>query len=90
MSETAPYFHNGSALTLEEVVEHYNHPHRAIDNFIGQELNRKFKNTYDGPLDINRNRYDLFAIKENTSPNIMSLNLSSEQKDNLVKFLEAL
>ena len=51
---------------------------------------KSFLKLYDGPLNINRNRYDLFAIKENTSPNILPLNLSKEQKNNLLKFLEAL
>jgi len=90
IKDTAPYFHNGSALTLEEVIDHYNHPFRSIDNFLATNINKIYKSTYNGPLMVDRTPYRLFAIKESASPIISPLNLNSEQKDQLFAFLLAL
>ena len=57
VSLTAPYFHDGSAKTLMDVVEHYNK---------GGE------------------------IKTNLSPDMKQLNLSQQEKEDLVAFLNAL
>ena len=57
ITSTAPYFHDGSATTLMEVVEHYD---RGGD------------------------------VHENLSPNMKALNLSSQEKQDLVAFLRAL
>ncbi len=54
---TAPYFHDGSAKTLMDVVEHY---------VKGGE------------------------VKENLSPNIKKLNLTQQEKEDLVAFMRAL
>ncbi len=57
ISLSAPYFHNGTAKTLKEVMEHYN---RGGDN------------------------------KENLDPNIHPLNLSEQEMDDIVAFMQAL
>ncbi len=54
---SAPYFHNGTAKTLKEVMEHYN---RGGDN------------------------------KENLDPNIFPLNLSKQEMDDIIAFMQAL
>ena len=90
IKDTAPYFHNGSALTLDEVINHYNHPFRSIDNFLATKINEKFRSTYNGPLLVDRTPYRLFAIKESASPIITRLGLTSEQKEQLKAFLLAL
>ena len=90
IKDTAPYFHNGSLLTLEEVIEHYNHPNRSIDNFLATEINERFRETYNGSLLVDRTPYRLFAIKESVSPIIRQLGLTIEQKENLKAFLLAL
>jgi len=57
IAHTAPYFHDGSAATLREVVEYYNKGGTS---------------------------------KQNTSPEIKALNLSHEEQEAIVAFLEAL
>ena len=57
IERTAPYFHDGSALTLREVVDHYA---RGGDD------------------------------KSNLSPDVHTLNLSEQDKDDLVAFLRSL
>ena len=54
---TAPYFHDGSAATLEEVVDHY-----ATGG----------------------------VVKTNPSPNLKELQLSQQEKDDLVAFMKSL
>ncbi|WP_338518182.1 cytochrome-c peroxidase [Alteromonas gracilis] len=54
---SAPYFHDGSAETLMDVVEHY-----AIGG----------------------------VVKENRSPNMKTLNLSQQEKEDIVAFMESL
>ena len=90
IKDTAPYFHNGSMLTLDDVIEHYNHPFNSIDNYLATELNEIFRPTYNRPLLVDRTPYRLFAIKESVSPIIRPLNLTQEQKQNLKAFLLAL
>ena len=90
IKETAPYFHNGSALTLDEVIEHYNHPFRSIDQFLATEINERFRQPYNGPLLVDRTPYRIFAIKESVSPIIKPLGLSTDQKDQLKAFLLSL
>ncbi len=57
VTRTAPYMHNGSYATLEEVIDHYD---RGGD------------------------------VKEDLSPNMKPLNLSKQEKVDLVAFLESL
>jgi len=57
ITQTAPYFHDGSAQTLRDVVEHY---------------------ASGG------------AVRTNLSPNLKRLNLSTQEKAALVKFLQSL
>jgi cytochrome c peroxidase len=90
IKDSAPYFHNGSALNLNDVIEHYNHPFQSIDNFLAREINEIFRTTYNGPLMVDRTPYRLFAIKESASPIIQPLRLSLEQKNALKSFLLAL
>ncbi|MDX1757697.1 MAG: cytochrome c peroxidase [Marinobacter sp.] len=57
VTETAPYFHDGSAKTLEEVIEHY-----ALGG----------------------------TVKDNLSPNMKELDLTTQEKADLLAFLQAL
>ena len=89
VKKTAPYFHNGSVLTLTDVVNHYNRPFNSIDEYDGRIIANKFIKNYGSAFRINRNPYTIFAIKENKSPLIkISLNLNPEEKRHLVLFLE--
>jgi len=90
IKDTAPYFHNGSMLTLDEVIEHYNQPFNSIDHYLATELNEIFRQTYNGPLLVDRTPYRLFAIKKSVSPIIQRLGLTEKQKQDLKSFLLAL
>ncbi len=89
VKKTAPYFHNGSVLTLADVVNHYNKTFNSIDEYDGRIIANKFIKNYGSAFRINRNPYTIFAIKENKSPLIkLSLGLTLEEKSHLVLFLE--
>ena len=57
MADTAPYFHDGSAATLMDVVEHYDRGG---------------------------------VVRENISPDVRELNLTQQEKEDLVAFMLAL
>tara|TARA_B100000925_G_scaffold291835_1_gene281791 strand:- start:5637 stop:6884 length:1248 start_codon:yes stop_codon:yes gene_type:complete len=84
---SAPYFHNGSAINLDAVVDHYNKPINELNNYDGRVVNNKYSHHYNMGIEVNRNPYHLFAIREKKSPLIQNLNLSSTQKLWLKQFL---
>jgi len=77
ISLTGPYFHNGGQATLRQVVEFYN---RGGDRRSGSILG------YDTECDST----GLNANCSNLDPDITSLELSEEEIDQLVVFLESL
>jgi cytochrome c peroxidase len=88
---TAPYFHNGGAKSLEEVVEFYDRG----GNRCGQNVN---DTTGSGPNgqgtifnDLCQGNQSLPAGRgSNLDPDIQDLGLSTQQKTDLVAFLKAL
>ena len=88
ISKTAPYFHNGSKLTLEAVIDHYNDPNNSIDNYFPNKINEKFINNFGENLRSVKNTYRIFRIKKTRSPQMGNgLNLTKEEKANLLLFL---
>ena len=79
---TAPYFHNGSAATLEQVVEFYNRG----GNRRGEEGN---DTSGTGPLG-QQNALNPSPKGSNLDPDITSLDLSTREKSDLVAFLKTL
>ena len=88
ISKTAPYFHNGSKITLEDVVEHYNNPTQSLENYFPNELNKIFGKNFGENLTSVKHPYRIFRIKQTRSPQMGNgLNLTEEEKKNLVLFL---
>lgn len=89
ISLTAPFMHNGSLLSLAEVVEHYNSPKTSLDNYTPHLIQRAFNSNYNQDFyhdkDISRNERRKAAI----APVIRrSINLSAIEKKNLICFLK--
>jgi cytochrome c peroxidase len=87
ISQSAPYFHNGSAVDLEAVINHYNQPTNELNNYDGRVVNNKFSHHYNMGIEINKNPYHLFAIREKKSPLVQNLSLTTTQKNWLKQFL---
>ena len=85
---TAPYFHNGSMVTLEDVVTHYNEPIESISSYTADKINRIFGSNYS---DSFISQYDEEANKllfRNASRRLpLNLNLSNKEQSQLALFL---
>ncbi len=85
---TAPYFHNGSMATLEEVINHYNEPIESINSYTADKINELFGDNYHYSF---ISQYDEEANKllfRNASRRLpLNLNLSQKEQRNLVLFL---
>ncbi len=79
---TPPYFHNGSAATLEQVVDFY-------DRGGNRRGNNGDDNSGTGKLG-DKNPIDPSPKGSNLDPDITQLNLSSTEKSDLVAFLKTL
>lgn len=80
---TAPYFHNGSMRTLEDVVEHYDDIRRSLESF---KILEQLKN-YTSPLkdhDHATNETRLSLLPEDLP---LILRLTEEEEEALVEFM---
>lgn len=82
---TAPYMHNGAYLTLEAVVRHYDDPEEALRTYDASDVEPALRDrVHDDPATID----DILATLD---PRLRQpLDLSDQEIDDLVGFLEAL
>lgn len=89
ISQTAPYMHNGIFATLEEVIDHYDHPMRTLMHFNPEKLNEKFGKFYNEKFTRDWDREKVRAQFNNRSERLaMNLRLTEEEKNNLLLFLK--
>ena len=84
---TAPYMHNGTFSTLEEVVEHYDQIEQSLKNYeVDEELLRPYSSELEVDRDPFRNklRYQLISIGKVRR----DLNLTEREKKDLIQFLQ--
>lgn len=85
---SAPYMHNGSLATLEDVVEHYNQPMRTLMHFDIEKINKTYGRFYNEKFVQDTNRDNLRDQYKHRSQILkMDLNLTSSEKSDLVHFL---
>ena len=86
---TAPYFHNGSMATIEDVIEHYNEPLESYNNYSENKINERFKNNYHTPFISQYSEEAENLLFRNTSRSLHQfLALTEEEKKNLALFLK--
>jgi cytochrome c peroxidase len=81
---TAPYFHNGSMMTLEQVVEHYDDIKASLESY---KIINQFKN-YLEPLkdhDHSTNEARYVNLPEDLP---LTLNFTEEEEEALVEFMK--
>ncbi len=84
---TAPYMHNGIFKTLREVVDHYNDLKVTIATFdVTPQMSTHFPVAIEANNNPTQQEELLFAVKANFIK--QGLNLTEEEKKNLVEFLE--
>lgn len=89
LSKTAPYMHNGSFGTLEEVVSHYNNIRSNLNSF---QVTSKIQENYTEEIIVDKNfsrnqrRFDQIDRRSLKR----GLQLSSAEKKDLVEFLKSL
>jgi cytochrome c peroxidase len=89
LKRTAPYMHNGTFGTLEEVVSHYNNIKGSLDNF---QITSKIQENYTEEIKVDKNfsrnqrRFDQIDRRSLKR----GLQLSSGEKIDLINFLESL
>ena len=81
---TAPYFHSGSLKTIEDVVEHYNDIKKSLD---GYKISGQLEN-YVTPLKDHNHQTNELRLSLLPEDLPLKLNLSQEEKNNLVDFLK--
>lgn len=89
ISLSAPYMHNGSIRTLEQVIDHYDHPMRMFRHFTVDELEQVYGRFYHEPFVRNSSREVMRTQLETRSEKLpMNLFLTLEEKDDLLIFLK--
>lgn len=87
--KTAPYFHNGSHQTLEEVVDHYLDSRDSLYFYKVDKLNRYFARNFNNSFDVNNDQSTLSAVTSNLHPLLRSkFTLSTLQREDLLLFLK--
>jgi cytochrome c peroxidase len=90
IAHTAPYFHSGVFNTLEEVVDHYNHPWASLKNFAANTVSNYYARNYRHNFVEMTNEQIDKRIK--SLPRFYqhhgALGLTTEEKANLVDFLK--
>ena len=88
LAKTAPYFHNGSAATIRDIIEQYNDPYKQLAEYDGRKIIRKFGASYAGKLKVVRSVEKKRHIIERLSMPFRSpLGLTEEEKKLLEIFL---
>lgn len=87
VSLSPPYFHNGSMVNLEKVVEHYNDVMTSIDQYVVPE---KYKKRSPVELFVYNETKHRDELKNKLSFQMLKqgLNLTLEEKNNLLQFLK--
>lgn len=87
---TAPYFHSGAYLSLEEVLNHYESGVKALDQYKGNEMNDQYQDYYLKALYVETAPYRLFRKKDTAHPALRSraIRLNSDERDDLLVFLK--
>ncbi|MDC0255297.1 hypothetical protein OAK75_10360 [Bacteriovoracales bacterium] len=86
---TAPYFHNGSMATIEEVIEHYNEPLESYNNYNEDKINELFEANYHMPFISKYTEEAENLLFRNASRSLHQfLALTEEEKENLSLFLK--
>jgi cytochrome c peroxidase len=82
---SAPYMHNGSLATLEDVVEHYDDIHQSLMNY---QVSKELQSSYDTEIIVDKDPIRNQARFDQTHPIIQGgLNFSEEEEEALVDFL---
>lgn len=88
ISKTAPYFHNGSVFTLEEVVEHYLNPQLSYANFSINVFNQMFQENYLQNMFFINQPSTINELFSNLHPHVQrNPQLTKAEKDALLEFL---
>lgn len=85
---TAPYFHDGSLLTLAEVVEHYDDIKASLENYrVADKIINQLKNYLDPLKDHDQSTNDIrYANLPEDLP--LKLHFTEEEEEALVEFME--
>ncbi|MDY6965428.1 MAG: cytochrome c peroxidase [Halobacteriota archaeon] len=82
---TGPWMHDGAFTTLEGVIRHYMDPEGALRNYDVSQLDPELQDTFQGDEET------ISAILKNLDPFLQNPpNLSDEDVDDIIAFLEAL
>ncbi len=86
---TAPYFHSGTAMTIDEVIDHYTNGANGLDDYTGENLRRFESNNYKRRLFVETDSYMLFRKKETAHPSMKGhqIKLTNREKRLLKTFL---
>ena len=85
---TAPYMHNGSISSLEDVVLHYNHPMRTLRHYEPTDMNETYGRFYNDKFVRSWDMDKMRAIYNNRSDKLaMNLNLNRAEFLDLIRFL---
>ncbi len=88
ISLSPPYMHNGLFVTLEEVVEHYDHPMRTLMHYQTDLLNDRYGRFYNRPIVRSWDRDQIWEQRQTRSDNLpMRLFLTTQEKADLVTFM---
>lgn len=89
ISLSAPYMHNGSLISLEQVVQHYNMPVRNLMHFSTADLENTYGRFYNDEFLFNTDRNVVRAQLETRSEKlVLNLRLNPNEVDDLVIFLK--
>jgi cytochrome c peroxidase len=89
IAKTAPYFHNGSYQTLEEVVDHYLDAKDALYFYKINNLNSYFSRNYNKLFELNNDQSTINLIGKNLHPLLRSkFSLTEQEKSDLILFLK--
>lgn len=89
ISLTAPYFHNGSFQTLEEVVDHYLDSRDSLYFYKVDKLNKYFSRNFNTSFEVNNDPSTINLISKNLHPLLRSkFSLTKQEKSDLLLFLK--
>lgn len=88
IAKTAPYFHNGSMVSLKSVIEHYRDIPLSFKNYTGKELLKYNEINYQGRLKMIKDQeYKDLLLSTVSPPFRMKLDLSDEDISLIELFL---
>ncbi len=86
---TAPYMHDGSLLTLKEVIDHYDEPFKSLDAYSTDKIENKYSRNYNRTLNTELDLNELTEIKKFATPILRGhqKHFTDIEKDQLLHFL---